>query len=202
MIIMVNLVYQPHSLGEMLAIYLQPLLPATTHQRHGNVVMVYHHESLIGINIEDPRQYLPALRQGIQRTFPIEWMNVLNQLFSSLGITYRLPAFESGFQVGEITEVEPHPEADALFVCRVRLDQKVIQIVTNSTKVKPLNRVVVALPGTILNDGQLIQEGLMLKVLSQGMFCSQKTLGIIPETQVGVYILDNTLRIGKDFYGT
>ncbi len=199
---MVNLVYQPHSLGEMLAIYLQPLLPATSHQRYGNVVTVYHHESLIGINIEDPRQYLPALRQGIQRTFPIEWMNVLNQLFSSLGITYRLPAFESGFQVGEITEVEAHPEAEALFVCRVRLGEKVIQIVTNSTKVKPLNRVVVALPGTMLNDGQLIQEGPMLKVLSQGMFCSQKTLGIHPETQIGVYILDNALRIGKDFYGT
>jgi len=199
---MVNLVYQPHTLGEMLAIYLQPLLPATSHQRYGNVVTVYHHESLIGINIEDPRQYLPALRQGIQRTFPIEWMNVLNQLFSSLGITYRLPAFESGFQVGEITEVEAHPEAEALFVCRVRLGEKVIQIVTNSTKVKPLNRVVVALPGTMLNDGQLIQEGPMLKVLSQGMFCSQKTLGIHPETQIGVYILDNALRIGKDFYGT
>ena len=199
---MVNLVYQPHTLGEMLAIYLQPLLPATSHQRYGNVVMVYHHESLIGINIEGPRQYLPALRQGIQRTFPIEWMNVLNQLFSSLGITYRLPAFESGFQVGEITEVEAHPEAEALFVCRVRLGEKIIQIVTNSTKVKPLNRVVVALPGTMLNDGQLIQEGPMLKVLSQGMFCSQKTLGIHPETQIGVYILDNALRIGKDFYGT
>jgi tRNA-binding EMAP/Myf-like protein len=62
--------------------------------------------------------------------------------------------------------------------------------------------VVVALPGTMLNDGQLIQEGPMLKVLSQGMFCSQKTLGIHPETQIGVYILDNALRIGKDFYGT
>jgi tRNA-binding EMAP/Myf-like protein len=202
MIIMVNFVYQPHSLGEILAIYLQPLLPATSHQRYGKVVMVYHQDSLIGINIEDPHQYLPGLRQGIQRTFPIEWMKELNHLFLSHQISYRLPGFESGFQVGEITQVEPHPEADALFVCQVRLGEKVIQVVTNSTKVKPLCRVVVALPGTILNDGQSIQEGAMLKVLSQGMFCSQKTLGIIPETQVGVYILDNTLRIGKDFYGT
>jgi tRNA-binding EMAP/Myf-like protein len=42
----------------------------------------------------------------------------------------------------------------------------------------------------------------MLKVLSQGMFCSEKTLGITPETQVGVYLLDPQRPIGKDFYGS
>jgi tRNA-binding EMAP/Myf-like protein len=61
---------------------------------------------------------------------------------------------------------------------------------------------VVALPGAMLLDGQVLQEGMMLKVLSQGMFCSEKTLGISPETQVGVYLLDQQLPIGKDFYGS
>jgi hypothetical protein len=54
----------------------------------------------------------------------------------------------------------------------------------------------------MLLDGQVLQEGMMLKVLSQGMFCSEKTLGITPETQVGVYLLDLQRPIGKDFYGS
>ncbi len=199
---MVNLVYQPHSIGDLLAIYIQPLLPATSHQRFGKVVLIYHQDTLIGINVEGPRQWLPELRQGIQRSFPLAGIQILNDLFKSHHISYRLPPFESGFKVGEITQVDMHPDAESLFICQVQLGQNIIQVVTNSSRVKPLNRVVVALPGAMLNDGQWIQEGMMMKVLSQGMFCSQKTLGIMPETQVGVYLLDHALSIGKDFYGT
>jgi hypothetical protein len=54
----------------------------------------------------------------------------------------------------------------------------------------------------MLLDGQVLQEGMMLKVLSQGMFCSEKTLGITPETQVGVYRLGNKNTIGKEYYGS
>ena len=84
----------------------------------------------------------------------------------------------------------------------MNIGAKVVQIVTNSQKVKPSHRLVVALPGAMLMDGQVLQEGMMLKVLSQGMFCSEKTLGITPETQVGVYLLDPQRPIGKDFYGS
>ncbi len=199
---MVNLVYQPHSIGDLLAIYIQPLLPATSHQRFGKVVLIYHQDTLIGVNIDEPRQWLPELRQGIQRSLSLTAVQTLNDLFKVHQISYRLPLFESGFKVGEIIKVEIHPDAESLFVCQVQLGHKIIQVVTNSSKVKPLNRVVVALPGAMLNDGQLIQEGMMMKVISQGMFCSQKTLGIMPETQVGVYLLDHALSIGKDFYGT
>jgi hypothetical protein len=43
---------------------------------------------------------------------------------------------------------------------------------------------------------------MMLKVLSQGMFCSEKTLGINPETQIGIYLLGVQIPLGKDFYAS
>ena len=128
------------------------------------------------------------------------WLEIINTLIKNSGITQSLPSFHSGFTIGEITQVETHPDADHLFVCQVNLGQKTIQVVTNSKKVKPLDKVVVALPGTLLNDGTFIQEGMMMQVASQGMFCSEKTLGISPETQVGVFVLPQNAIIGKDFY--
>jgi tRNA-binding EMAP/Myf-like protein len=199
---MVSYVYQPSTMGDMLAIYLEQSLPATRHSKADNVVFIYHHDQLIGVNIFQPKTLIKDLEQGIIRRMKPSSIEVFNHRFHQLGVQVVLPSFQSGFVVAEVQQVEPHPDADALFVCQVNIGAKVVQIVTNSQKVKPRHRLVVALPGAMLLDGQVLQEGMMLKVLSQGMFCSEKTLGIFPETQVGVYLLDLQRPIGKDFYGS
>lgn len=197
---MVNWVYQPSTLGDLLALYLQPNLTANRSVRFDDLVLIYHDQTLIGINLYQPKNYLPSLSSGILRQVQAPWIETLNTLLKNAGVTDSLPPFHSGFSIGEITQVETHPDADQLLICQVNLGQKTIQVVTNSKKVKPLDKIVVALPGTLLNDGSFIQEGVMMQVASQGMFCSEKTLGISPETQVGVLVLPQTAIIGKDFY--
>ncbi len=199
---MVNYVYQPATMGDMLAIYVEQTLPATHHIKKDKMIFIYHQDKLIGINVFQPKTLIKDLDQGLIRRMNPASIAVLNQTFQQQGVNVVLPMFESGFIVAEVQQVEPHPDADALFVCQVNIGTKVIQIVTNSQKVKPGFHLVVALPGAMLLDGQVLQEGMMLKVLSQGMFCSEKTLGITPETQVGVYRLDDQRPIGKDFYGS
>ena len=199
---MVNFVYQPSTMGDMLAIYFEQSLPATHHQKKENIVFIYHQDKLIGVNVFQPKTLINDLQQGVIRRMPQSSIEILNQTFKRLGVNLILPTFHSGFVVAEVQRVDVHPDADALFVCQVNIGTSLIQIVTNSKKVKPNDRVVVALPGAMLLDGQILQEGMMLKVLSQGMFCSEKTLGISPETQVGVYLLGTTIAIGKDYYAS
>jgi tRNA-binding protein len=199
---MVNFVYQPSTMGDMLAIYFEQSLPATHHQKKENIVFIYHQDKLIGVNVFQPRTLINEFQQGVIRRMPQSSIEILNQTFKRLGVNLILPTFHSGFVVAEVQRVDVHPDADALFVCQVNIGTSLIQIVTNSKKVKPNDRVVVALPGAMLLDGQILQEGMMLKVLSQGMFCSEKTLGISPETQVGVYLLGTTIAIGKDYYAS
>jgi tRNA-binding EMAP/Myf-like protein len=199
---MVNYVYQPTTMGDMLAIYLDQTLPATHHTKKQDIVFIYHQDKLIGVNIFQPKNFIKDLQQGISRRMSVTDIEVFNQEFKQLGVNLVLPSFHSGFVVAEVQHVELHPDADALFICQVNIGQSVIQIVTNSKKIQPKHQVVVALPGAMLLDGQVLVEGMMLKVLSQGMFCSEKTLGIIPETQVGIYLLDEQIPIGKDFYAS
>ncbi len=198
---MVNYVYQPLTLGDQLAIYLNPSLQPTHHVLKDNIVMIYHLDQLIGLNVQQPLKILPMLSSGIIRRLSKQNIDTLNQHLSKKGVSFVLPNFQSGFMIGEITNVEAHPDADILWICQVNLGAVSIQVVTNSTKVKPKHRIVIARPGAMLLDGQVIEEGLMMKEKSQGMFCSQKTLGIAPETQVGVFILPEDAPIGKDFYG-
>ena len=198
---MVNYVYQPLTLGDQLAIYLNPSLQPTHHVLKDNIVMIYHLDQLIGLNVQQPLKILPMISSGIIRRLSKQNIDTLNQHLSKKGVSFVLPNFQSGFMIGEITNVEAHPDADTLWICQVNLGAVSIQVVTNSTKVKPKHRIVIARPGAMLLDGQVIEEGLMMKEKSQGMFCSQKTLGIAPETQVGVFILPEDAPIGKDFYG-
>lgn len=197
---MVNLVYQPKTLGPFLAIYIIPTLEVTHYQQEGDVTKIYHDQTLIGVNIAHPEAKFGALPHGIIRAMPATQYLALQNFLKQPPYQITLPAFDSGFHVGEIIKVEEHPEADALFVTQVNLGDRTIQVVTNSTKITMHMKVVVALPGAMLRDGQVIQEGPMLKVNSQGMFTSQKTLGMTPETQVGVYVLPADAVIGKDFY--
>lgn len=197
---MVNWVYQPTTLGHHLAIYLEPLLPVTHHQRFQHLVAIYHEQKLIGFNLEQPLQLFPNLKPGIMRKISQADLKRLEAYMQMVGCPYSFATFHSGFIIGGIQSLEPHPEADHLMVCQINIGTKIIQVVTNSKKVKVHNHVVVALPGAMLIDGQIIEEGMMLRVKSEGMLTSEKTLGIHPESQVGVLILPETTPIGKDYY--
>ncbi|MBR3486087.1 MAG: phenylalanine--tRNA ligase subunit beta [Clostridia bacterium] len=85
----------------------------------------------------------------------------------------------SGVYVCEITNIEPHPNADKLRVCTVDAGgEESLQIVTNATNVKVGDQVPVALDNANLTGGLVIHPTKMRGVASAGMFCGNEELGI------------------------
>jgi phenylalanyl-tRNA synthetase beta chain len=81
--------------------------------------------------------------------------------------------------VGEVTEIAPHPSADRLKCCRVRVSRKqVLDIVCGAGNVAVKMRVPVALPGAKLPKGNEIRESDIRGQRSQGMLCSAVELGL------------------------
>lgn len=84
-----------------------------------------------------------------------------------------------GVYVCEITDIEPHPNADKLRVCTVDVGrEEPLQIVTNATNVKVGDQVPVALDNASLTGGLVIHPTKMRGVASAGMFCGNEELGI------------------------
>lgn len=142
-----------------------------------------HYISLDGVDIEQ-------LAEQITRS-GIEIDSVENR---NLGVT--------GVVVGYVKSKEKHPDADKLNVCII--DAGVgedLQIVCGAKNIDAGQKVPVALVGAKLPDGLEIKKAKLRGVVSQGMICSAKELGLnvklLPkEQQEGILVLPEATEIG------
>ncbi|MFZ5631853.1 MAG: phenylalanine--tRNA ligase subunit beta [Bacillota bacterium] len=105
---------------------------------------------------------------------------------------------------GRILGIEPHPNADKLFICRVTVGSgENLQIITGATNVRAGHVVPVALEGARLAGGLVIKKAKLRGVESRGMLCSGQELGldtsVMPADQAhGIMLLDPDVPLGLD----
>ncbi|MEG7529990.1 MAG: phenylalanine--tRNA ligase subunit beta [Hungatella sp.] len=115
--------------------------------------------------------------------------------------------------VGEITQIERHPDADKLIICQVNIGSESVQIVTGAPNVKEGDKVPVVLDGgkvagghdggALPEDGIKIKKGKLRGVESFGMMCSIEELGSSGEwypdaPESGIYLLPEDAVVGAD----
>lgn len=104
----------------------------------------------------------------------------------------------SGVVVGEVLSVEPHPNAERLRFCRVNAGgERPLEIVCGAANVAAGLKVPVATVGAQLPGGIGIEKSKLRGVMSEGMLCSAKELGLA-ENAEGLLILPPELTPGTD----
>jgi len=101
-----------------------------------------------------------------------------------------------GIVVGQVRQLEPHPNADQLLVCRVDVGRGVHTIVTGARNLQVGDRVPVALPGTTLPGGRRIEAAAFRGVPSEGMLCSEAELGVGDDAD-GIWVLPPDATLGR-----
>jgi len=98
--------------------------------------------------------------------------------------------------VGKVRERVPHPNAERLGVCQVEVaPDEVKQIVCGAPNARAGITVAVALPGAILPGDFRIKSSKIREVLSDGMLCSVKELGL-GEEHDGIWELTTDAPVG------
>lgn len=97
--------------------------------------------------------------------------------------------------VGEITKLDPHPNADRLQLATVSLGRKKVSLVCGATNIAVGQKVPVVLAGVTLPNGMLIEKTTIRDVESSGMLCSPLELGL-GDDHTGILILPETARVG------
>ncbi|MDD4840004.1 MAG: phenylalanine--tRNA ligase subunit beta [Clostridia bacterium] len=142
---------------------------------------------------------------------PISWLNEYVEIDVTaetlakklVGIGFEVEGIEyqnktaTKVVVCKINEIDKHPNADRLSVCKIDIGSKILQIVTNA-KMTVGELVPVALDGAVLVTGQKINAGELRGVHSDGMFCGGEELGLTNDEYVGASNND-VLRLNGEY---
>ncbi len=100
--------------------------------------------------------------------------------------------------IGRILDIQSHPDADKLVVCKTDIGlSDPLQIVCGAKNMKVGDLVPTAVVGATLPGGFEIGRRKMRGIESQGMMCSARELGL-GQDHAGLLILPNDLPVGAD----
>lgn len=167
--------------------------------RQDDVCFLYdENKHLIGLNIFNASKYFSNLTSG-QVCLNQTDIDQINHLCKGK-VIFDVDSTDH-IIVGQVVEIEDHPDSDHLHVCKVNLGDKIEQIVCGAANVELNQKVVVATVGTMMPNGLLIVPSKLRKVDSNGMLCSAKELNLVNEaTQKGIMVLDNRYELGQAFF--
>lgn len=105
--------------------------------------------------------------------------------------------------IGQIKELERHPDSDHLWVCQVDIGSEVVQIVTGAQNLTIGDIVPAALHGAKLPGGKEIKRGKLRGMESNGMLCGIEELGLTlhdfpTAIEDGIFVLDFEAPLGAD----
>jgi phenylalanyl-tRNA synthetase beta chain len=123
--------------------------------------------------------------------------DILASLGFEIAGIQRLGGDLSGVVLAEVQDVQKHPNADRLSLCRVSDGQQAFSVVCGASNVRAGIRVPLARIGAVLPNGMKIGPAKLRGVESQGMICSAAELGLEAASD-GILIMDSSNPLGTD----
>ena len=198
----VNYYYNKEGIGDTLLFdFLKSSPSDRDFKRHGDAVVVTNEAGdILGGHLFNVSKYITIEGKGKVKA-DNDFTSTLTRVFNDEGFSI---IFETStapdFIVGFVTKKEAHPDADKLSICQVEVGKEILQIVCGAPNVEAGQRVVVAQIGALMPSGLVIKESELRGVLSQGMICSARELGLPnAPTKKGILVLDETHQVGTAF---
>lgn len=193
----VALFYNKKNVGDVLILKSNDEI-ATSYKRYKDLVAIYKNDKLIGYNYFNISSNYSELKNGINYHPTKELIEFLNKKIRENNLE-EIEIIEPNFKVGLVKECEDI-EGTHLHLCKIDIKDDILQIVCGAKNVSIGALVVVAMIGTIMNDGSFINKGQLKGYDSYGMLCSKRELNIPTEEVRGLYLLDpNEYKIGDKF---
>lgn len=196
--------YNKAHVGDVLLVQLTTeAIVKTELERHGDLVLLKEGPTgeVKGFNLFNASHYLTIEEVGNVEVTK-ELVAQLEEIIAKSGAKLSLNVdLTPKFVVGYVKEVEEHPHADKLHICKVDVgEDELLQIVCGAPNVAEGQHVVVAKVGAVMPSGMVIKESALRGVDSYGMMCSARELAIPNAPQVrGIMVLDDDTEVGAAF---
>ena len=195
--------YNKEHVGDVLMVILQDKKELKRSvERKGKVARIYADETgqTLAWNIFEASSLVEITGNG-QVFLTDEQVATLNAELAKEGFVDKLEnTAYPVFVVGQIEEMQAHPDSDHLNICQVNVGDKRVQIVAGAPNAAIGLKTIVALPGAMMPSGSLIFPGKLRGEDSYGMMCSPRELALPNAPQVrGIIELGDEAQVGEAF---
>lgn len=195
--------YNKEHVGDVLMVILQEKKELKRSvERKGKVARIYADETgqTLAWNIFEASSLIAVAGNG-QVFLTDEQVATLNAELAKEGFADKLEkTVYPVFVVGQIEEMQAHPDSDHLNICQVNVGDKRVQIVAGAPNAAVGLKTIVALPGAMMPSGSLIFPGKLRGEDSYGMMCSPRELALPNVPQVrGIIELGDAAQVGEAF---
>lgn len=197
--------YNPKNTGDTMVLIMNPDAAAQDVTIHDHVARIFSTEDnqTLGYNFLKASEILPEIvKENGRVSLTQDQVAKLNQYLDGHGFSGDIVYDDAPkFVVGYVKSVEDHPHANRLQITKTDIGTgKDLQIVSGSPNMRENIKVVVALSGAMMPNGQIIWPGELRGVESDGMICSGRELHIPNAPQVpGALILPDDYQVGTAF---
>ena len=195
--------YNKEHVGDVLMVILQEKKELKRSvECKGKVARIYADETgqTLAWNIFEASSLIAVAGNG-QVFLTDEQVAILNAELAKEGFADKLEkTVYPVFVVGQIEEMQAHPDSDHLNICQVNVGEKRVQIVAGAPNAAVGLKTIVALPGAMMPSGSLIFPGKLRGEDSYGMMCSPRELALPNAPQVrGIIELGDDAQVGEAF---
>ena len=195
--------YNKEHVGDVLMVILQEKKELKRSvECKGKVARIYADETgqTLAWNIFEASSLIAVAGNG-QVFLTDEQVAILNAELAKEGFADKLEkTVYPVFVVGQIEEMQAHPDSDHLNICQVNVGDKRVQIVAGAPNAAVGLKTIVALPGAMMPSGSLIFPGKLRGEDSYGMMCSPRELALPNAPQVrGIIELGDDAQVGEAF---
>ena len=195
--------YNKEHVGDVLMVILQEKKELKRSvERKGKVARIYADETgqTLAWNIFEASSLVELTGNG-QVFLTDEQVAILNAELAKEGFADKLEKTAVPvYLVGQIEEMQAHPDSDHLNICQVNVGEKRVQIVAGAPNAAVGLKTIVALPGAMMPSGSLIFPGKLRGEDSYGMMCSPRELALPNVPQVrGIIELGDAAQVGEAF---
>lgn len=143
----------------------------------GDFILILNQNKVVGINILNYKNYFD-LKEG----YHLISNEVKDKLLQKFNKYLTKEDFDYFYQIGKVIEIKQHDNSDKLKVLTVLFNNDIKkQIITNVSSINLNQNYLFATNGTITFSGQKIIDTQVMKIKSEGMIVSYKTIGINKE---------------------
>lgn len=186
-----SIFYSYKEIGDvLLVVFNQKARPTSFIQKH-DVTVIYYNSEIIGYNLFNISKIVKIKTRGLIYYPSDVFIDIINSILKNHQLDILAHCSYSGYVIGQVTKIE---KDHTLFRPYIDVGGKILpgQLVTH---VNEGDKVVVALLGARLYDGQEVEETSDPALIH---LCSKRELNISLDDEI--YLVDEDGIVGEDFF--